>query len=239
MNEQSMNEMSCEEFREIGAELALDVADARERARAVAHLEHCPGCRIELRQLSDVADTLTALIPAVEPPAGFESRLLARVEGDKQRHHGRTSRRRTWWAAAAAAVAAVAIGAGGWVIGEQTSPSPAVAAGHVVTAKLAADHQPVGLVVIETGPDPWLSMAVSIGRGDAKVQCQLRASDGRVISVGWFNLWQGNGYWAAPITAASESLVAAQIVDEHGRVLASAALPAVKLDAAGASDATA
>ena len=59
-----------------------------------------------------------------------------------------------------------------------------------------------------------------------------------MISVGWFNLWQGNGYWAAPIASASEPLVAAQIVDEHGRVLASATLPAVKLDAGGASDAS-
>ena len=150
----TMNEMTCEEFRQIGAELALGVADARERAGAFAHLEHCPGCRLELRQLSDVADGFGALAPAVEPPAGFESRLLARLEPERpSRSTAGAEHRRPLWAAAAA-VAALAIGAVGWVIGEQTSPSPAVAAGHVVIAKLAADRQPVGQVVIETRPDP-------------------------------------------------------------------------------------
>jgi hypothetical protein len=223
-----MNEMTCEEVRQLGAEVAVGVADARDRTAVFAHLERCARCRQELRQLSDVADTLAALAPAVEPPAGFESRLLAHLEGNARAATRQVSRRRPLWAVAAAVVAVV-VGAIGWAIGDQSRPAPAVAAGHVVTAQLASAHRAVGQVVIDTGPEPWISMAVAVGEGDAPVQCRLRTSDGRVVSAGWFSLSKGYGYWAAPITAPGETLEAAQVSDADGRVLASAPLPSVRL----------
>ena len=79
-----MNEMTCEQFHQLEAEVALGVTDARDRTTAFAHLQDCPSCRRELGQLSDVADMMAVLAPAVEPPAGFESRLLARLEEVKE-----------------------------------------------------------------------------------------------------------------------------------------------------------
>jgi hypothetical protein len=224
-----MSDLTCEEFHQVGAELALGVADARDGAGAFAHLKHCPVCRLELRQLSDVADGFGALAPAVEPLAGFESRLLARLDPEDHPSPRRAEHRRPFWAAAAA-VAALAIGAVGWVIGDQVSGGSAAAASHAVITKLSADGHPVGQVVIETRPIPWISMAVSIGHGDTNVQCQLRTAGGRVITVGWFSLTHGYGYWAAPIaTAAGSAVDAAQVVDDQGRVLALARLPAAQL----------
>lgn len=75
-----MSEMTCEQLRELDAELALDILPARERARAVAHLDRCPGCRGHIEQLAQVGDGLLGLLPGTEPPVGFESRVTAGLQ---------------------------------------------------------------------------------------------------------------------------------------------------------------
>jgi hypothetical protein len=77
MSESSM--MSCGEFDDVAAELALGVLTGRERADAVAHMEHCDACRETIRQLSITGEELVGLLPHVEPPPGFEVRVLARI----------------------------------------------------------------------------------------------------------------------------------------------------------------
>ena len=74
-----MDDMSCDEFAEVAAELALGVLTGRERARALAHLDGCESCREQVRELSMAGDELLALLPPAEPPAGFESRVLERL----------------------------------------------------------------------------------------------------------------------------------------------------------------
>ena len=74
-----MDEMSCDEFAEVAAELALGVLTGRERAAALAHLNGCESCREQVRELTMVQDELLALLPSQEPPAGFESRVLERL----------------------------------------------------------------------------------------------------------------------------------------------------------------
>jgi hypothetical protein len=74
-----MDDMSCDEFAEVAAELALGVLTGRERAAALAHLDGCESCREQVRELTMVQDELLALLPSQEPPAGFESRVLARI----------------------------------------------------------------------------------------------------------------------------------------------------------------
>jgi hypothetical protein len=77
MNEDS--EMNCSELAEVAAELALGVLTGRERALALAHLENCEACREDVRQLMVTGDRLLELLPSAEPPAGFETRVLARL----------------------------------------------------------------------------------------------------------------------------------------------------------------
>jgi anti-sigma-K factor RskA len=74
-----MDDMSCDEFAEVAAELALGVLTGRERAAALAHLDGCESCREQVRELTLVQDELLALLPSQEPPAGFESRVLERL----------------------------------------------------------------------------------------------------------------------------------------------------------------
>lgn len=77
MSEFSM--MSCGEFDDVAAELALGVLTGRERADAAAHMEQCDACRETIRQLSITGEELVGLLPHVEPPPGFETRVLARI----------------------------------------------------------------------------------------------------------------------------------------------------------------
>ncbi len=222
-----MTELTCEEFRQVSAELALGVADAREQAAALAHLEHCRGCRQEMGQLSDIADGLAALAPAAEPPAGFESRVLGGLNGAENPTPRRLPARRAivWLAAAAALI--VVVGSSGWVLGDQ-SHQPTTAVGRVVVAKLTGDRGQVGQVVIDSGPEPWMSMAVAISDGHTTVRCQVRTVSGQTTTVGTFTLWKGYGYWAAPIPALSSPIDSAQVVDAQGRVLASASMSPVR-----------
>jgi hypothetical protein len=74
-----MDDMSCDEFAEVAAELALGVLTGRERARALAHLDGCESCREQVRELTMAQEELLALLPSAEPPAGFESRVLERI----------------------------------------------------------------------------------------------------------------------------------------------------------------
>ena len=74
-----VNDMSCAEFGDVAAELALGVLTGRERARALAHLERCDACRENVRLLTVTGEELVGLLPAIEPPAGFETRVMDRL----------------------------------------------------------------------------------------------------------------------------------------------------------------
>jgi hypothetical protein len=69
------------------------------------HLASCPDCRRLVSELSAVADELLLLAPAHEPPAGFESRILARL-GERGKTRGRKLRK-------VLGIAAIALLAGG------------------------------------------------------------------------------------------------------------------------------
>jgi anti-sigma-K factor RskA len=72
-------EMSCREFSDVAAELALGVLTGRERAAAIAHLDQCDACQENVRQLTMTGEGLLELLPTREPPAGFESRVMERI----------------------------------------------------------------------------------------------------------------------------------------------------------------
>jgi hypothetical protein len=68
------------------AGLALCILTGRERADALLHVEFCTRCSSELDGLSIVVDRLLELAPHVEPPLGFEVRLLERFVGAEPGH---------------------------------------------------------------------------------------------------------------------------------------------------------
>lgn len=97
-----MSALTCAEVRELAPELALGILSGAERAEVVLHVNGCARCQAHVAELTEAADALTQLAPEAEPPLGFESRVLRRLDEGERR-----SRRR--WIAIAAAVAAVAV----------------------------------------------------------------------------------------------------------------------------------
>jgi hypothetical protein len=130
----------CAEIRELIPDIAAGVVAGDERARALGHLGTCAGCRRELAEVSDVLDELMLLAPEREPPAGFESALLARLAAPRP-HRLRAVARRTL---VLAAVAAIAAGAVWW----RTADDRHLAAGyrHALHIAHGTDFRTAGLV---------------------------------------------------------------------------------------------
>jgi hypothetical protein len=72
-------------------------------------MAECARCRAVVADLASAADSVLLLAPTIEPPPGFESRVLARAAASPV-----APARRRWprLAAAAAIVAAAAVGGG-------------------------------------------------------------------------------------------------------------------------------
>ena len=228
-----LSEMSCEEFADVAAELALGVLTGRERARAITHLDQCDTCREHVRQLSLTGEEMLGLLPSREPPAGFETRVMGRLGHPAV---GRPPKRTRWTtrrmlATAAVALAAVASGLGGWGLrGAVSAPSPVQTATASLRSAtlLTASHQTAGHIFLYEGSPRWLYMDVdaSSGAGNGTVICQLEGRDGRIITVGSFHLDGGYGSWGSPDPLEVGSVTGARLISLNGTVLATASFTA-------------
>jgi hypothetical protein len=241
-----VNEMGCAEFADAAAELALGVLTGRERAQALAHLDHCEACRENVRQLTVTGEELVGLLPAIEPPAGFETRVMERLGlgASTPAPVRRVSLARRFrlklagWigggggvgyprrmlAGVAVAAAVIVAGLGGWGLHAATS-SPA-ASPLSSAALLTASHQTAGKIYFYNGDHRWLYMSVDIGSGNDTVICQVEGSDGRFTTIGSFRLSGGYGYWGSPDPVTSGQLTGARLVTTTGTVLATATFAA-------------
>jgi len=223
-----MSTMSCAEFGNVASELALGVLYGEERAAALTHVETCRACRQELTLLTDAADEVRLIVPGVEPPAGFEQRVVARIaaaatEPDVTPPTPLASRRprrlvRPLIAAAAALLAFVAASAFvlGGGSGEETASITApmrTNAGEVVgDATLSADPTAIRVEV----PD-WAGLVNTYG-ATVDATYWLAVEDGE----GQRNLRRlppaDEHPWTVELDAAPSSVAAVSIVDNGGTV---------------------
>ncbi len=244
-----LNDMGCREFSDAAAELALGVLTGRERAQALAHLDHCASCREKVRQLTATGEGLLGLLPSVEPPAGFEARVMDRLGLaapapspspasqaswiSRISHPGRKPARRSATgqarparrtqrvlALAAVALAVVAAGLGGWGLRSGTS-APAGTPLSSATL-LSASHQGAGKIYLYESSSRWLYMSVYLPAGNGTVICEVQSRDGHITTVGSFRLTDGHGYWGSPVPATQGPLTGARLVGPGGTVLATA-----------------
>lgn len=219
----------CDGYQDELAELALGALTGRIRAEVLAHVEACPRCAEEMEELSRTADLLLQVAPEVEPPAGFEVRLLERLGEPRQtaarprrriRQRLRTTRARAVLVAAST-VAIAGAGAGiGLTVASASAPAPAP----VLQATLLATdgHTAVGRVVASPGSPPWLFMVVKPGHLSGRVTCRVGLADGRWVTVGTFSLAEGYGSWSARLWVSVPSLRTAELVSPQGVVVAMA-----------------
>ena len=202
--------MTCEDLRALAAELALDELTGNDRAVALDHLTSCDKCRALVADLASVADTLLLLAPEVEPPSGFESRVVARVTPVPVR-------RRRLQLVAAAVVAVLAGGAAGLVLGHRgdTRSLPVAA---VLTS---ADGRTAGSVVLADGPDRMTCVFEDPRFGGA-YDVEVVLADGSTTDVGSFSAEGAPWSWTVrlPIDAADVRVV--RVLGEGGAVRATA-----------------
>ena len=240
-----LNEMNCREFQDVAAELALGVLTGRERAQAMAHLEHCEACRANVRQLTLTGEGLLGLLPAMEPPVGFETRVMDRIglaapaPVPARRfawlpHVGLRAAEPGWLGPAAAAQpdaadvrrrgrrAGCRSGRPGRMGPARTAPRPRARAPLHSAALESAAHQSVGKIYLYQGRPQWLYMSVNMPSGQRTVICQVRDRDGHLTTVGSFRLTNGYGYWGSPAPGNPGSVMGARLVTASGTVLATA-----------------
>jgi hypothetical protein len=202
--------MDCEQTRELAAELALGIADGADRARALRHLSECAECRSAVERLSAVTDELMAVVPEHEPPPGFESRVLARLqpqaEGERRRR-----RRRRLLAPIAAAAAAAGLAAG--IVFGMTSDDRrlagqyratlAAANGSSFTAARLRDSAGTraGIVYAYRGRASWIYVGLYANRRSTGYRVELVMTSGRRVALPHFRLdpATGSGGRAVPV----------------------------------------
>jgi hypothetical protein len=222
-----MSELSCARMHELAPELALDVLTGYERATAQSHLGMCEQCRKHVASLTQIGDRMLTLVPGVEPPVGFEDRVLVSM-GFPGRKAPPSARRR-WWpiTVAAAAVIAVLFGVGGWVVGNLTAPdrTSSVADNHpalrFAPLRSSTDEHQVGQVFTYGGSPWWVYMSVT-NAGASTVWCQLLQQDGKVVDIGSFQLSGGKGSWGQQVSMDPSTIAGARLVTDEGAVLATA-----------------
>jgi anti-sigma factor RsiW len=187
--------MSCEETRQLVAELALGIADGADRAQALRHLAECADCRRELSELSELADELLLLAPEVEPPVGFESRVLALVQPPRRVRPRRWRRGLAMLAPAAVAAAlatTIVLGATGddRRLADHYRDTLATANGsYFEAARLQAPaNVPAGVVYGYRGTPSWIFVAVDRPYRAAGYTVELALTSGRRLPLPSFRI---------------------------------------------------
>jgi hypothetical protein len=110
--------MTCDEFLDLAAGVALDATNDEDVRRIEEHAATCPGCGAQLDEFRRTAAALALGLPQVEPPADLRMRVLETARREPRPIFERLLRRRpralaAWLVAAASFV--VSIGALAWV----------------------------------------------------------------------------------------------------------------------------
>ncbi|MDP4505486.1 zf-HC2 domain-containing protein [Nonomuraea turcica] len=193
----------CEGIREAIPELAAGALAGDERADVLRHLSGCAACRRELEQATQVVDALTTLAPAEEPPAAFESAVLARISGGRPRHRWRPIGMHLLTAAIVAAL----VGGGVWGatgpdrrLAESYRETLAIADGRYLTAAvLYAGQRRVGHAFAYQGSPSWIFLTVEAAGDSGSYQATLAGRDGAWSDLGQVTVSSGRASWGTTV----------------------------------------
>jgi len=221
----------CAEVEGLIPEVALGVATAQDRARVLAHVATCTGCRDLLADLAEVTDETLALGSVREPPAGFESQVLARL-----RTTGRwRARLRRLALGTAAVVVAAALSAGAvyWAdqadrhLAEQVRSTLATAHGQYFTAIPLRDVAGMrrGALFAYQGEPAWVFLTVTgrLAPGRYAIEIVTRGGDPYRLADG-LDL-PGTRSWGATIPVAVHEISILRVTRD-GRLVFSARITA-------------
>lgn len=221
-----MSHFDCRAMSEIAAELSLGMVSGDDRAHALSHMSRCAECRVLVEEMSRAADGLLLLGPQVEPPLGFESRVMARV----------VRRKRISWKGliAAATFAALCAGVTGAVVNNAGAPfreraeqyDKLVAALGGKTLRAAElrgiDGSIVGKVYAYEGSGrqpSWVFLVLQDREGTGKYEVELQPISGEAITLAGLELKSGRASWATTAAIQVDNIQSVNIIDETGAPL--------------------
>ncbi len=171
----------------------------------------------------DVADLLPHLAPDVEPPPGFEDRVVRAMRPDRRR----VTRRLVAAVAVTAAAATITSVAAIRVIDADRTDDRAVSAQNLRTVSMTgADGLPVGRVTVSNGSPAALVVSVDYAVPDGAYTLELRAKDSSAADqVGTITITDGRGAWSgrAVIPTGARSTLA--LVGASGATVCEAEIP--------------
>ena len=171
---------------QIGA-FVLGELDGGELEAMRTHLNSCPDCRAEVRELRPVVATLADADPDrieeyPQPPGDLEESTLAPILGEIHRVRRRRGRRFGWSALAAAALCVVAIGLAGfaWLV------EPAAALVEPLSFSVAPGMKKVEGHLIAHASGTEIRLVVSGARDGQTYRVTLVSKDGKRVDAGTF-----------------------------------------------------
>ena len=208
-----MSGLQCAELREVSVDLALGDLSGSERGEALAHLSMCPVCGQLVGELTRVAEDLLLLAPEVEPPPGFESRVLARLGEQRQ------PRRHRLRSLVAIAAALVMFALGGGLVALMTAgdggPEPVRTAlaispsGRSTCRVVVQGERPASLVVSLDG-QPGTSFEYVV---------EAQPTSGAPIPLGRFATTDGHGLLATTVAVDAEDIRSVRVFDMERKLL--------------------
>jgi anti-sigma factor RsiW len=197
--------------------LVLGHMDAPERAAMARHLLGCRTCRDEYEEMIvTVADLLPA-VPAVQPPLGFDQRVLSRM-GVATPQRRRVDRR---WVLAAAAAVLLVVGIGAAVLLRSNRQYEALAVDRVAALDLTSGSGTVGTVSIGKVDGDRTAVVTLVNAPDGvSYRCRMTYTDGTTTES---EAWPpGNGVWLVPLPDGATVRDVQIVVDDTGAVWSSA-----------------
>ncbi|MET7697975.1 hypothetical protein [Streptomyces sp. NPDC005485] len=191
-----------------------------EQSALLVHLTTCPACRTVYDEISGAVDAVLPAAPTVAAPAGFDAKVLERIE--VRRPAPRRSYRIPLLVAAAAAMG-VGLGAVATTIADQNPPSSVTASDHGALL-VSRGGSTVGTVEPSyVDNHRVVVMQITDGPPDTHYHCRLVLKDGTRHDAGqWWTPSSGRATWITYGAAATIDRV--ELVNDAGQVWSSADL---------------
>jgi len=213
-----MAAIRCADVRENAAEVALGALPGDERARFLAHLAGCPACEALVAELSLAADSLLQLAPEIDPPAGFEGRVLDAITSAAPAPVP-LRRRRVWLAVAAAAAAVALLGGTALGLSQRGADHYPAALGTLRSGSLVGPHnEKWGEAVVSQGQPSWVFVAMRWDVPDGSYRVELDRSDGLPLTLAGLQLASGQGSFGHVVDAVGD-VTEVRVVDDAGRTI--------------------
>jgi bacterioferritin-associated ferredoxin len=231
-----MSEATCEEIRELAADVAAGIAEPGERSAALGHVAECAECRRLLAELTDAAGEMLVLVKGRDPSTGFAARALERMDlrpAAAVPLKPRSRRRRAATLVLAAALGGAVAVAGLFVA---TRSDRNLAARYRATlasvngkdlkagALVGTSTKVTGEVFAYDGNPSWVFVVLTSPPAEGSRTVVGVFKNGTTEKLGAFRLGSGRDSWGWTVSTTVEGLVRIRVVDEQGNVDSEAVL---------------